>query len=81
MITSRYPTTTFTVSRSVDPPGTRVLATVDVDEVLEVSLRRLAQLDVGDGLPLSVIPVQPYSRRGDAAGSWLATRAWKINQG
>lgn len=36
LITSWYPTTTFAVTRSADPPGIRVLATVDVDDIDEV---------------------------------------------
>lgn len=36
LITRRYPGTTFAATDSDDPPGIRVLATVDVDDVDEV---------------------------------------------
>lgn len=63
----RYPSTTFAVTRNVDPPGVRVLATVDVDdieEVLDLYIHRLTQLQVEEELPLSVVPVQTSARLG-----------------
>ncbi len=61
----RYPETTFAVTRSADPPGIRVLATGDVDdidEVLDLYLHRLTLLHVKDGLPPFVIPAQTPAR-------------------
>lgn len=56
LITRWYPTITFAVTQSADPPGIRVLATVDIDdldEVLDLYIHRLTQLQIEVGLPLS----------------------------
>ena len=70
LITSRYPTTTFAITRSADPPGIRVLATVDVDdidEVLDLSIHWWAQLQIEDGLPLAA--PSRCRHRSDSPGS------------
>lgn len=65
LIAARYPSATFTVSGGDDPPGVYLTAVVDiddVDEVADVFLDRLVALQVDDGLPVYVIPIEPLER-------------------
>lgn len=65
LIRNHYPETTFTVAPGEDPEGIYVTATVDVDdldEVFDVVVERLLQMQIEDGLPVYVIPVQPIER-------------------
>ena len=65
MIRARYPGATFAVGPGEDPDGTYVTATVDVadtDEVFDVVVGRLLALQVGEGLPVHVLPVRPIER-------------------
>lgn len=65
LIRGRYPTVRFSIGREEDPEGIYLNATVDiddVDEVLDVVRDRLFELQVEEGLPLYVIPLEPMSR-------------------
>lgn len=64
-IRSHYPTATFTVEEGEDPDGVYLTAAVDLDdpdEVLDVVVDRLLELEVGEGLPLYVIPARTPER-------------------
>lgn len=65
MITKQYPNAAFQVAHGEDPEGVYLKATVDiedVDEVLDVVSDRLFAIQVEQGLPLYVIPLQPVER-------------------
>lgn len=66
LIRTRYPSTEFRIRQGVDDPETTYLvATVDVDdpdEVLDLVLDRLIQLQVDEGLPISVLPIHTPER-------------------
>ena len=65
LITKHYPTATFEVFERDDPEGTRLRATVDVediDAVLDVVMDRLYEFQVEEELPIYVIPVRPWAR-------------------
>ena len=60
-IRSRYPDATFTIGPGHDPPGLYMTATVDVedsDEVFDLIVGRLLKMQVDEGLPLYVLPVE-----------------------
>ena len=55
----------FAVEPGEDPPGTYLVATVDIadtDEVIDVVGDRLLALQVDEGLPVYVAPVRPVNR-------------------
>jgi hypothetical protein len=65
LIRRSYPEATFTVREGEDPEGVYLVATVDVDDrtaVIDAFLERLLELQIGDGLPIFVIPVRPAAR-------------------
>ncbi|MBI4334071.1 MAG: hypothetical protein HY673_22640 [Chloroflexi bacterium] len=65
MIVARYPDASLEVSHGEDPEGVYLKATVDVedvDEVLDVVLDKLSAVQVEQGLPIYVIPLQPVER-------------------
>jgi hypothetical protein len=65
MIRVRYPGAIFAVSHGQDPEGIYLDATVDiedVDEVLDVVRDRLFDLQVEEGIPVYVIPLEPEAR-------------------
>ena len=65
LIREAYPAARFDVTRGDDPEGIYLTATVDVDdaeEVVDVFLDRLLELQIEDGLPVYVIPVEPLDR-------------------
>ncbi len=66
MIRRRYPPAAFAVTRGEDPDGIYLKVTVDVDDVDEVldqvMLDRLFEIQVEQGLPLYLIPLQPTHR-------------------
>lgn len=65
MIRKSYASAAFAVSHGEDPEGIYLDATVDiedVDEVLDVVRDRLFQLQVEEGLPIYVIPLEPEER-------------------
>jgi hypothetical protein len=62
LILQHYPKASFQVSVGDDPEGVYLTATVDVpdtDAVMDVVLARLLTLQVEEGLPIYVIPVEP----------------------
>lgn len=65
LIRARYPDATFTEAYGDDPEGIYLRATVDVEEfeeVLNACGDRLLDMQVEEGLPVYVIPVQPEHR-------------------
>ena len=65
MIRERYPSAVFAVAHGEDPEGVYLDATVDiedVDEVLDVVRDRVFELQVEEGLPIYVIPLEPEKR-------------------
>jgi hypothetical protein len=74
LISARFPTAIYEVFERDDPDGTRLRATVDVedpDAVLDVVMDRLYEFQVEQELPIYVIPVRPWAR----APEKLAARA------
>ena len=64
-ITSRYSEARFAIEEGEDPPGTYLIATVDIQdmgEVVDLFIDRLVDLQVDEGLPIYVIPVHPPER-------------------
>lgn len=65
LIRERYPTATFSVYRGEDPEGIYLRAVVDVedaDEVVDVFRDRLLDMQIEEGLPIYVIPLEPVER-------------------
>jgi hypothetical protein len=65
LITNRWPTATFAVSRGEDPEGIYLDASADVadtDEVMDVIADRLLALQVEEMLPIYVIILRPLAR-------------------
>lgn len=65
LILTGYPMATFTVGRGDDPEGVYLTATVDiedVEEVIDVVVDRLVDLQVEEGLPVDVVPLEPLAR-------------------
>ncbi len=65
MISERYPNASFEVSLGEDPEGVYLTASVDVPdttEVMGVVVDRLIDMQVEQGLPVYVVPVQPLER-------------------
>jgi hypothetical protein len=65
MIRDHFPQATFAVSLGDYPEGVYLTPTVDVPDteaVFDVVIDRLLQLQIEDGLPVYVIPVQPLER-------------------
>lgn len=65
MIAARFPEATFKVQTGLEPAGIYLLATVDIedtDEVIDVIGDRLVDLQVEEGLPVYVVPLQPTAR-------------------
>jgi hypothetical protein len=74
LIRGRYPEAEFEVIRDVDDPVAFHLTTIvdveDPDEVLDVVIERLLELQIEEGLPVHVIPLQPLARlAGEIQGS------------
>jgi len=64
-IIKQYPSASFEVARGEDPDGIYLTAEVDVDDtidVFDVEVHRLVSLQVDEGLPLYVVPVQTRER-------------------
>lgn len=64
-IARAYPAATFAVARGEDPKGIYLTATVDVDDlddVTELALDRLIEIQIEEGLPLYMVPEQPPTR-------------------
>jgi hypothetical protein len=64
-ILEKYPSASFEVAHGDDPDGIYLTAEVDVDDTLDVFdvvVHRLVSLQVEEGLPLYVVPVQTPER-------------------
>jgi len=65
LITSHFPSTTYTLDEADDPESVYMRAIVDVDDtddVIEIILDGLVDLQVDDGLPIYVVPVRTPER-------------------
>ena len=66
MITARYPDALFEIARSTDEPKSiHLITTVDIedtDSILDLVIERVLELNVEEGIPIHVIPVQPIER-------------------
>lgn len=66
IISRRYPAARFAVTRGDDPDGVYLKATVDLEDVEELIdqelLDQLFTVQVEQGLPVYVIPLQPAER-------------------
>jgi hypothetical protein len=66
LITQRYPTTSFAVGPAEDDPDVNHIAAVvdvdDPDEVLDLVMDRELALQIDEGIPVYVIPIQPPDR-------------------
>lgn len=65
LISSRFPTTTFSVYEWDDPEGiflSAVVDTEDLEEVTDLFIGRMVDLQVEEGLPLFVIPERTPER-------------------
>lgn len=65
MIRRRWPEARFKVSLGEDPIGVYLdveLDLEDLDEVMDLVIDRLVNLQVEEGIPVHVIPLQPLSR-------------------
>lgn len=71
-ILSRYPDATFKVEPGEDPEGIYIITTVHLEdgtEVFDVIGDRLVDMQVDEGLPIHVIPVQPRGWLPEERGS------------
>lgn len=74
LITERFPGTTFAVGEGDDPCGVHMTAVVDVDDIDDVVdhiIDQLVKVQIDDGLPLYVTPIETPARR-DALRARLA---------
>jgi hypothetical protein len=65
LITKRFPQATFVVEEGFDPKGIYLVTTVDIadtDEVIDLVGDRLLEMQVDEGLPLYMTPLQPIER-------------------
>ena len=65
LISARYPSATFSTGPRDDPEGISLTAVVDVedaDEVVPVFLPRLVEMQVEEGLPVYVVPLETPER-------------------
>jgi hypothetical protein len=66
VIARRYPDVTFEVSRGEDEPDnihlTAIVDVDDTDEVLDLVIDRVVELQVGEGIPVHVIPIRTPER-------------------
>jgi hypothetical protein len=78
LILKHNPKASFQVSAGDDPEGVYLTATVDVpdtDAVMEVVLERLLALQVQEGLPIYVIPIELPERALTAIREQQAKRS------
>jgi hypothetical protein len=65
LISAKYPEASFTVNTGHDPAGIYLKATVDIDDtddVVELYIDRLVDIQVNEGIPVYVVPLQPIER-------------------
>lgn len=63
LIAARFPAAKFSVVRGDDPEGFYLRAVVDAaepDDVMDVVVDRLFELEVEEGLPIYVLPVESF---------------------
>jgi hypothetical protein len=61
-ILDRYPDATFTIEVGGEPDGVYLMATVDLEDTLEVLdaiMDRVLEVQVDEELPVYVIPIRP----------------------
>lgn len=79
LIVQRYPQAQFRVNRGQDDPAAiHLIAIVDVedtDEVADLTIEKEMELQIEDGLPVFVIPVQPIER---ITTRWEARRKKRV---
>jgi hypothetical protein len=69
LIRADYPAASFQVGVGEDPEGVYLTAMVDVadtDAVMDVVIDRLLALQIDEGLPIYVIPIEPPERALEA---------------
>lgn len=65
LISAKYPEASFSVNTGHEPAGIYLKATVDIDdtdEVVELYIDRLVDIQVSEGIPVYVVPLQPIAR-------------------
>lgn len=65
LIRAAYPTATFVIAHGYEPPGIRLIVTLDIDELddaMDVFIPRLVDMQVEEGLPVYVVLGQPLER-------------------
>lgn len=65
LIRATYPAATFTIGLGYEPPGIRLIATLDVEDVddaYDLVVSRLVDMQVEEELPVSVSLEQPLAR-------------------
>lgn len=81
MILDAFPSATFVLGPGPEnPTELHVVTTVDVDdtdEVVDLIIDRMLEMQIGEGLPVYVIPLR-QRRRALAAGSELTARSERI---
>lgn len=79
LILQRYPQAQFRLRRGQDDPNAiHLIAIVDVedtDEVADLTIEREMELQIEDGLPIFVIPIQPIER---VTTRWEARRKKRV---
>lgn len=77
LIRAQYPSAVFTITKGEDPAGTYLIAAVDVDDpdkVVDIFIDRLLQMQIGQGLPLYVIPLRTAERNAKLADAQSLTK-------
>lgn len=65
LISAKFPEATFTVNAGHDPAGIYLKAIVDIDDtddVVALYIDRLVDIQVHEGIPVYVVPLQPIKR-------------------
>lgn len=78
MVKQHYPTASFVIGPGEDnPEATHIIATVDVDdpdEVTDLVIERELELQIDEGIPVYVIPIQTPERALATMRRYIATR-------
>lgn len=64
LISDRYPEATFEVMYGDDPDGIYLMATVDLEDTLQVLdtiMDRMLEVQIDEELPVYVIPIRPLN--------------------
>jgi len=73
LILATYPDARFAVGHGDDPPGVRLRAIVDVediDEVIDLVMDKLYEIQVERGLPVYIIPSRPPERLAEQLANY-----------